>query len=109
MSNSNAFKSYKGTLTQSVLVLMLWVMPICTMEERVQDDAPAAASVVVPWGCSARQGWRTCMEDFFDVQRDRGAWYAVFDGHGGDAVARRLSLELWSVFKRHRDKPGAFI
>ncbi|CAO0790994.1 unnamed protein product [Mucor circinelloides] len=53
----------------------------------------------VMYGASCMQGWRTSMEDSHTTitsYADTGAsFFAVFDGHGGDAVAKYSGTELY--------------
>ncbi|KAI7904261.1 phosphatase 2C-like domain-containing protein [Cokeromyces recurvatus] len=53
----------------------------------------------VMYGSSCMQGWRTNMEDAHTIitsYANTGAsFFAVFDGHGGDAVAKYCGTELY--------------
>jgi len=58
------------------------------------------------FGVSCMQGWRVSMEDAhlhipdFDPERGMGL-FAVFDGHGGQAVAKIVAKKLPDMLKNH--------
>eukprot|EP00047_Mylnosiga_fluctuans_P004717 m.236157 g.236157 ORF g.236157 m.236157 type:complete len:330 (-) comp12936_c0_seq1:115-1104(-) len=54
---------------------------------------------VLPYGAAAMQGWRSYMEDVLAIdtkieQFPNLGYFAVFDGHGGDTIARACSAQL---------------
>ncbi|KAI9354454.1 phosphatase 2C-like domain-containing protein [Pilaira anomala] len=61
----------------------------------------------VMYGASSMQGWRTSMEDAHTTINSYGdsgtSFFAVFDGHGGEAVAKYSGKEL---FKKIIDTPA---
>eukprot|EP00439_Symbiodinium_sp_Y106_P005507 s6512_g1.t1 len=56
------------------------------------------------WACSAMQGWRTNMEDSFNLsthELDELSLFGVFDGHGGAEVAAFCKQFLPDEVRRH--------
>mmetsp|Transcript_101419 Transcript_101419/g.326893 ORF Transcript_101419/g.326893 Transcript_101419/m.326893 type:complete len:517 (-) Transcript_101419:89-1639(-) len=57
-------------------------------------------AAVLNWASSEMRGWRPAMEDAevailgLDAPLERHAMFAIFDGHGGSAVSRRVSQDL---------------
>lgn len=61
----------------------------------------------VMYGCSCMQGWRQTMEDAHTTLTSYGetgaSFFGVFDGHGGDKVAKFCGSEL---YKKIMDAPA---
>ena len=53
--------------------------------------------VSINFGVSTHQGGKCEMQDAYDYKtfdKDRGAWFAVFDGHGGTDVVNYVEKNL---------------
>mmetsp|Transcript_26125 Transcript_26125/g.60918 ORF Transcript_26125/g.60918 Transcript_26125/m.60918 type:complete len:469 (-) Transcript_26125:108-1514(-) len=78
------------------------LLPKPETAKEVEDGTSACGSVA--YGLSSMQGWRRSMEDAhlampdFDADKNIGV-FAVFDGHGGSAVAKVVASHAPNLLK----------
>eukprot|EP00914_Ancora_sagittata_P017375 GHVO01034253.1.p1 GENE.GHVO01034253.1~~GHVO01034253.1.p1 ORF type:complete len:643 (+),score=114.07 GHVO01034253.1:100-1929(+) len=78
-------------------------MGVYLAKPRTEKESDDGGNDLTSFGVTAMQGWRQAMEDAHlaipDFEDEMGV-YGVFDGHGGAAVSKWVSLHFEDVFRR---------
>lgn len=68
-----------------------------------KKDSECGSNDIAIWGASSMQGWRTGMEDTHIIHQvslgdgEEGMIFGVFDGHGGDQVAKMAKSKFKDI------------